>query len=709
MSKWKIAASLCIGIGLLLPQISSGQTFTIRTAATWASPDVPSSSRNEFRVRLSGFSSDSRTCVVQGLPADEAVNVGNCRWHQYMDGGFDLLLITLNWQAVGDAGTLANFGQFILLNDFGMGKWVRFFSSDGTKASVVAAASGPARSDPSGIPLVYTSTLFVDRTVAASGDGTRSRPFKTIDEAVKAARPRTAIHIAAGTYNESVVIYRKNGIGLFGAARDAVRISNPGGFAVLCNASDIALYNLTLRGSKDGAGMLACASEFVDIAVAGSSRNGIVVANLNPADPATASSLTLHNALLSANNVGITVNHSSSLSAYGTAFERNVAHGVQVTSSGTVALNACDISGTEGFAVSCNTADNITARNLTLRDNSTGIGMVACTAELTDIAVTGSSQSGIIVANLDSADPATASSLTLHRSLLRANNVGILVDHTSSLSAYGTTFEENASHGIQVTGPGAVALDDCLVSKNEYGLNWNQGAAGTRNYEEDAGTLMVSYSVISDNDRAGIILLSEVNGTIDESGIRENGYRGDFPGNGLEFYFHWGETFTISNSTFLNNASFGIFIASGAVLLENNVIDGNGENGMGIYHGCGQRRGFTNDCTVFPINVVLRDNIIRNNRGSDITQGTGLALTQSSHPGPPMRVILEGGNEFHNNRKHVGCGEPRNKVALSCEEPDFSVEGVRRAGGVPLISTCAYGGVRGCLDAAACPEFCLPY
>ena len=155
-----------------------------------------------------------------------------------------------------------------------------------------------------------------------------------------------AIHIAAGTYNESVVIYRKNGIGLFGAARDAVRISNPGGFAVLCNASDIALYNLTLRGNKDGIGLLACTAEFASIAVTESSENGIVVANLDRPDPATASSLTLHNSLLSANKVGITVNHTSSLSAYGTAFERNAAHGVQVTSSGTVTLDECDISKT---------------------------------------------------------------------------------------------------------------------------------------------------------------------------------------------------------------------------------------------------------------------------------------------------------------------------------------------------------------------------
>ena len=581
MSVWKIAASFCIGVGLLLPQISSGQTFTLRTAATWTSPDVPSSSRNEFRVRLTGFSPDSRTCMVEGLPADGAVRVGNCRWHQYVDGGFDLLLITLNWQAVEDVGTPANFGQFILLNDFGMGKWVRFFSPDGTKASVVAAASGPARSDPSGVPPVYASNLFVAGSVTASGDGTRNRPFKTINEAVKTARPSTAIHIAAGTYNEYVVIDRKNGIGLFGTARDAVTISNPGGFAVLCNTSDLAVYDLTLRGSKDGVGILACTSEFVDIAVAGSSRNGIIVANLNPADPETASSLTLHNTLLSANHVGITVNHTSSLSAYGTAFERNATHGIQVTSSGTI------------------------------------------------------------------------------------------------------------------------TLDDCDISENRDGLNW-------KNANSDPGTLMMSNSTISNNARAGIIFLNAVNGTIDRSRILGNGYGTERRVNGLEFYFSWREAFTISNSTFMNNASFGIFIASGSVTLENTLIDGNGQNGIGVYQGCGQVAGFEDDCTVrYPINVTLRDTVIRNNRGANINEGTGLALTQ--HFGPPMNITLNGKNEFYNNRKHVGCGAPENKVALSCEEPVFSEEGVRVAGGIPLISTCAYSDVRGCLDAAACPEFCLPY
>ena len=58
----------------------------------------------------------------------------------------------------------------------------------------------------------------------------------------------------------------------------------------------------------------------------------------------------------------------------------------------------------------------------------------------------------------------------------------------------------------------------------------------------------------------------------------------------------------------------------------------------------------------------------------------------------------------------MGCGMPMNPVNLTCEEPVFTLAGVRRLyNGDPLVSTCAYLDVRGCLDAAACPEFCLPY
>ena len=417
------------------------------------------------------------------------------------------------------------------------------------------------------IPPVYTHALFVDGAVATSGDGTQARPFKTIQEAIKVALPSTAIRIAAGRYNESVVVYKKDSIGLFGAARDTVTISNPGGFGVLCNTgNEVVLHSMTITG-KNGIGMLACAATFANIVVTKSSqRAGIIVANFDPSSPATASSLTLYNAQVIDNPVGVEVNDTSSFSAYGTAFNHNMSDGIRVTSSGTVTLDACDLS-------------------------------------------------------------------------------------------------ENGRDGF----------------------NW-------KNANSDPGRLRMARSTISNNERAGIILLNAVNGSIDGSHIIGNGH-GARPVNGLEFYFSWQETFTISNSTFMDNASFGIFIASGTVTLENNVIDGNGQNGLGVYHGCDGDYG---DCSSLPIEVVLRDNIIRNHQGTNENDGIGLTLAQ--YMDPPINIILDGGNEFYNNRNHhVGCASPTNWLNLTCEEPVFSSNDVK------LISTCAVYGV---CSAAACSEFC---
>ena len=482
MSKQKIvrsAVSFFIGLGLMLPGVSFGQTFTISTTARFVDDEVPSSRSNDFDVVLTGFSPGSRTCRVRGLPADRAVNVGNCRWTQYVEGEFALLLITLNWKDAEDADTPAIFGEFILLNDLGTGQWVRFFTSDGTSASVVGSASGAARYDPIGLPPLYTHTLFVDGAVATSGDGTSGRPFKTISEAARAARPSTAIHVAAGTYTETVRVLTDD-IGIFGTARNAVTISNPGDFAVLCNTVDnFALYSMTLIG-KNGLGLLACAAEFVNIVVTESSQHGIIVSNKESTDPTTASSLTLRDTVVSANSVGVVVNHTSSLSAYGTTFTQNTVHGVQVTSSGAVLLKDCYISknGRDGFNWKNTNSGTgqLTVADSAIQDNArAGVVLsnaVNGTIERSEVWENG--QVGISVSSTD------ASSLTLHDTVVSANSVGVVVNHTSSLSAYGTTFTQNTVHGVQVTSSGAVLLKDCYISKNgQDGFNWKNTNSGT--------------------------------------------------------------------------------------------------------------------------------------------------------------------------------------------------------------------------------------
>jgi hypothetical protein len=47
-----------------------------------------------------------------------------------------------------------------------------------------------------------TSHLYVDADAPAGGDGSKAKPFKTIREGVDAARARTTVHVAEGTYTE---------------------------------------------------------------------------------------------------------------------------------------------------------------------------------------------------------------------------------------------------------------------------------------------------------------------------------------------------------------------------------------------------------------------------------------------------------------------------------------------------------------------------
>ena len=127
--------------------------LNLSTTATFVDSEVPSSANNFFYVTLletnptekGGFT--YRACTVSGEPADDAVRVGNCQWTEFVDREFNLLLFTFNWKdggtpPEGEVGTDAVWGQYCLLNEFGAGRWVRFFTPDGTAAGVVGSASG---------------------------------------------------------------------------------------------------------------------------------------------------------------------------------------------------------------------------------------------------------------------------------------------------------------------------------------------------------------------------------------------------------------------------------------------------------------------------------------------------------------------------------------------------------------------------------------
>ena len=135
------------------PPPPPAEGLTLSTTATFVDSEIPSSANNSFHVTLretnptekGGFT--YRACTLSGEPADDAVRVGNCQWTEFVDKGFRLLLFTFNWKdggtpPEGEVGTEAVWGQYCLLNEFGAGRWVRFFTPDGTAAGVVGSASG---------------------------------------------------------------------------------------------------------------------------------------------------------------------------------------------------------------------------------------------------------------------------------------------------------------------------------------------------------------------------------------------------------------------------------------------------------------------------------------------------------------------------------------------------------------------------------------
>src|SRR5262245_49903974 len=87
----------------------------------------------------------------------------------------------------------------------------------------VDAGAQPQGSVPAAPPVCGPVVTFADGTTPerirhvattgsdTAGDGSLSRPFRTIPAAARAISPGTAIHVHAGTYNGDVVLPRLRG------------------------------------------------------------------------------------------------------------------------------------------------------------------------------------------------------------------------------------------------------------------------------------------------------------------------------------------------------------------------------------------------------------------------------------------------------------------------------------------------------------------
>ena len=136
------------GYGVPPPPPPDGVEFPealgVTTAATFVNDTAPSSVRNTFQV--TPLQTDPvvqggvtfRRCTISGSPLDGATNVGNCRWATFIDDGLGFLRISFNFRVPDTSG---NWGQFILINTRGIGRFSRFYRAAG--ADAIGAVNGP--------------------------------------------------------------------------------------------------------------------------------------------------------------------------------------------------------------------------------------------------------------------------------------------------------------------------------------------------------------------------------------------------------------------------------------------------------------------------------------------------------------------------------------------------------------------------------------
>lgn len=128
--------------------------------------------------------------------------------------------------------------------------------ASGTVAWLGDAACHPlvdCGTDKYGTPPADRPIVYVDAATGASGDGTEAAPFKTIGEALTAARPASTIAIAEGLYDEELVI-RKD-VRLWGRCPQKVAIAPTApsrAYAVTILATPASIQRVAVSGGAGG-------------------------------------------------------------------------------------------------------------------------------------------------------------------------------------------------------------------------------------------------------------------------------------------------------------------------------------------------------------------------------------------------------------------------------------------------------------------------
>lgn len=112
------------------------------------------------------------------------------------------------------------------------------------------------------IPLDGT-VMFVDASASATGDGSQGKPFKTINDALRAAPNSATIAIAAGAYQEDLSL-QKSGQKLWGRCPSMVEIRGAGDPTIFLGAYYTEVHNVAVRGQMAGIGITGARYAVVD-------------------------------------------------------------------------------------------------------------------------------------------------------------------------------------------------------------------------------------------------------------------------------------------------------------------------------------------------------------------------------------------------------------------------------------------------------------
>ena len=120
-----------------------------------------------------------------------------------------------------------------------------YILSEGTNSiSITSCDSVGNESPPVTTTIEYDLNIYVDvGNISGIEDGTQTHPFNSITEAIEAATPGKSVIVAAGTYNESLIINKS--IALQGASRDNTFIN---GSSLTGNLISLEEDNITISG-----------------------------------------------------------------------------------------------------------------------------------------------------------------------------------------------------------------------------------------------------------------------------------------------------------------------------------------------------------------------------------------------------------------------------------------------------------------------------